>query len=35
MKKNILIFTPHPDDHISCAGTLFKLIAGARARIRT
>ena len=27
MKKNILIFTPHPDDHISCAGTLFKLIA--------
>lgn len=25
MKKNILIFTPHPDDHISFAGTLFKL----------
>lgn len=26
MSKNILIFTPHPDDHISCAGTLFKLV---------
>lgn len=25
MNKNVLIFTPHPDDHISCAGTLFKL----------
>jgi len=25
MNKNILIFTPHPDDHISCAGTVFKL----------
>ena len=25
LNKNVLVITAHPDDHLSCAGTLFKL----------